>query len=377
MVSSYRAQISDREQYYLINSRADTSLPSLFHERELAWVVDDIAGLIEEVSATPSKPMLDTTRFGNLFGTMEPCGVSVIVSQSDSPLRFAVAPFAASIAARNAVILAIVQPGKFFQLLQQYARASLDISAIHVAEMAQDEVDQEQVDHVLVIGKSILILRHCRPRTHIKLSILTIPLDDDQARWSKTLASPKAFYCPVVSGFNLAVIGEGAIAPEKLAELLILAEDKSQHKADMLTAVFVHTANLQAMTSALSKASHESLTRLSSAASSERLKPQIYTLALASTNPADLTTLLTSARSARALLLLETTSLDQVIDAVRKIANINQLAFLNPATPQMQAYFHKWTRSAVFSAESFLPTTPSCEFLLFFSFFAIATQHKP
>lgn len=154
------------------------------------------------------------------------------------------------------------------------------------------------------------------------------------------------------------MIGEGHIAPEKLAQLLVLADDKAQHKADVLTAVFVHAENTSAMTNALAKASTNAPTRLSS--TSTDLKSQLYTLDLASIKPAELVKVLTSARDVRALVVIEASSLDQIIDATRKIGNINQLAFLNPTTPKLEAYFKQWTQSAVFSSREFLPSTPSC-----------------
>jgi len=337
----------------------DTSLSSLFHERELALVVDDISALIEEVQATPHEPQVDKTRFGHLSGKLSPCGVSLVLVHSDSPLRHAVAPFASSIAARNTVILATTENGRFFELFRQHAREYLDASALHVVQMNQDDVDVEQIDHVLVVGKfhaariaasgtkTTPLLMHC--------------LGEDRSKWSALLASPKAFFCPVVGGLNVAVIGEGPIAAEKLAQLLITADDQSQHMADILTTVFVHTENMPAMTSALANTSHKTPFRLNSAVASGGLSSQVYALDLTSTRATDLSKILTSAREARALVLIEATSLDQVIDSARKIGNIKQLALLNPASPGLAAYFERWTQSAIITTEGFLPTTPSCK----------------
>lgn len=192
--------------------------------------------------------------------------------------------------------------------------------------------------------------------------VLTTITDDDRSKWSKVLASPKAFFCPVVDGFNLAVIGEGPIAPEKLAQLLDTANDKSQHRADVLTAVFVHASNTTAISTALEKASDKTTTKLDSTVGLSSLLSLIYTVELASTKPADLAHILALAREARAFLIIEATSLDQIIDCVRKIGKINQLALLNPASPKMATYFQRWTTSAVFSTKGFLPMTPSCKF---------------
>jgi len=165
-----------------------------------------------------------------------------------------------------------------------------------------------------------------------------------------------------VDGLNLAVVGEGPIAPEKLAQLLATTNDRSQHKADVLTAVFVHVENITAISNALRNASDKTTTRLDSTVGLSSLLSLIYTLELASTKPTDLANILTLAREARALLIIEATSLDQIIDSARKIGKINQLALLNPASPKLAAYFQRWTRSAVFSTEGFLPMTPSCKF---------------
>lgn len=133
----------------------------MFHERELAFVVDDISALIKQVETKAAKPEIESTRFGDLSGTLGPCGVSLIVSESDTPLRHAVAPFAASIAARNTVILATTKFPWFFDLFQQRTKASLDASALHVVEVAEDDIDEAHVDHILVIGECELSCLPC------------------------------------------------------------------------------------------------------------------------------------------------------------------------------------------------------------------------
>lgn len=115
--------------------------------------MDDIAGLIEQAEAKPSKLEVGETRFGELSGLSSPCGVSLIVSQSDSALRWAVAPLAASIAARNTVVLATTGSGRFFKLFEQHTGDLMDASAIHIVEAALEEIDESQVDHVLIIGQ--------------------------------------------------------------------------------------------------------------------------------------------------------------------------------------------------------------------------------
>ena len=138
----------------LLTLKPDYGLASITYERELALVVEDIAALIKIANAEPAKPPMTKTRYGNIAEVLLPRGVSMIASRSDNPLRFAIAPLAASIAARNTIVLIVLEPSKFVNVLRSCARKYLDSLAIHIEQVNDLKIEIDTVDHILVIGES-------------------------------------------------------------------------------------------------------------------------------------------------------------------------------------------------------------------------------
>ena len=100
-----------------------------------------------------SKPNLARdTHFGSLKTSLQPLGVSLILSTSQNPLRFAFSPLAASIAARNAAILATTRPDRLFELFQREVSKYMDTFIVQVTSARPSDVKAEDLDHILIIG---------------------------------------------------------------------------------------------------------------------------------------------------------------------------------------------------------------------------------
>jgi len=83
----------------------------------------------------------------------QPCGVSLIIANSDQILRHGIAALSASIAARNTVALASSKPNSLLSKLQKEAFNHLDVSSIHILSEPVSEFQPEECDHVLIPGK--------------------------------------------------------------------------------------------------------------------------------------------------------------------------------------------------------------------------------
>ena len=129
------------------------SQPRILIEQEFALVIDDIAAHLSYVKAKDAVGTSQGTRFGNLSIYSQPCGVSLIISNSQYILRHAIAPLASSIAANNVVILASTKPSKAFSRLQREASKHLDTSTIHIVSDIIDAIQPEKFDRVLILGK--------------------------------------------------------------------------------------------------------------------------------------------------------------------------------------------------------------------------------
>jgi hypothetical protein len=87
----------------------------------------------------------------------QPCGVSLIVSAAPNVIRYGLAPFAASIAANNVVILAttLSQDNPFISCLQREWHKYLDASSLFLFPGAQPaDIRSDKIDHISIFGTS-------------------------------------------------------------------------------------------------------------------------------------------------------------------------------------------------------------------------------
>lgn len=133
--------------------RIEFSLPVASYEREYTLVLQDVAShylSAVEASTSPQRTTGGTPSLRSL-----PVGVSLIITNSTNPFRFALAPLASSIAACNTVILATEsKTSKFFTLLIEKAELYLDCQSIHIVQGLdlQDSIVNE-VDHICILGE--------------------------------------------------------------------------------------------------------------------------------------------------------------------------------------------------------------------------------
>jgi hypothetical protein len=80
--------------------------------------------------------------------------VSLIITKSENPLRHAIAPLTASIASRNAVVLAVIEDNEVVQVFKDNAAAYLDKFALQLVSLDGDDVPLlPPDDHVLICGE--------------------------------------------------------------------------------------------------------------------------------------------------------------------------------------------------------------------------------
>lgn len=94
-----------------------------------------------------------------------PVGVSLVVSHSANPLRYALAPLAASIAAGNTVILATESEcSLFFRLLSEKIGQYLDTQSVHVIlDLNLEDSIFSEVDHIFILGEHKKLRRSLSP----------------------------------------------------------------------------------------------------------------------------------------------------------------------------------------------------------------------
>lgn len=122
--------------------------------------MEDIGALILSLEA-PTTPAIGKSHFGTFTTSLRPRGVSLILSTSKNPLRFVLAPLAASIAARNVVILGTTRLDKFWSLIEQKVLTHLDTFAIQVVVATLSDISPEHFDQIYIIGKASTLLKLC------------------------------------------------------------------------------------------------------------------------------------------------------------------------------------------------------------------------
>jgi acyl-CoA reductase-like NAD-dependent aldehyde dehydrogenase len=127
------------------------------YEKELALLVGDINQHISNVRGASNGSRNKSTHLGELQVTDQPAGVSLILTGLDNPIRYMVAPLAASIAAGNVTILATAagKQDRLISLLLRQWSTYLDRDCIFlVPEFEITELETDSVDIITIFGTS-------------------------------------------------------------------------------------------------------------------------------------------------------------------------------------------------------------------------------
>ncbi|KAJ9617554.1 hypothetical protein H2204_013685 [Knufia peltigerae] len=333
----YRMLLENREDLLEVCNR-DFSHEPIFWEREFASLVEDIGALILSLEA-PTTPAIGKSHFGTFTTSLRPRGVSLILSTSKNPLRFVLAPLAASIAARNVVILGTTRLDKFWGLIEQKVLTHLDTFAIQVVVATLSDISPEHFDQIYIIAE-----------------------DEDREKYSELIKLPHVSWHQASGAFKVAVVDGGPLNVSSCA-----SEISTKH--DQLTSVIVQDEHFNSLCDAICKcmvnAGSNTKTLSLDLPKCRRLTSIFYTMdwmgsATQSSTP-DLHFLLQTAQRAGAVLLLKSSSLEQCLDSLCQMSNIAQATLLNPRSKEHERYFQDWARSTVVAFRSIPSSVPEGE----------------
>ncbi|CAK7210482.1 hypothetical protein SEUCBS140593_000839 [Sporothrix eucalyptigena] len=307
-------------------------------ERELAIVQLDIVAHLKSLNV--KNKTLNKKSSKKLSAISKtPRGVSLIITKSENPLRHAIAPLAASIASRNAVVLAVIEDNDVVQLFKDNAAAHLDKFALQLVSLDGGDVPSlPPYDHVLIC-------------------------DELPDRWSKFLAStvPSTFLS-TIAGYSLVIVPEGLVRGPDVAHLVVNARSGIR-PFDGVDAVFVHQASFDAVMNLVSTDGG------SFVASRDNKAPpgltQVSGTVLAwhpgqqSFSGVGVENAIAVARQRSALLLINSSSTEEIVDSINKLENVAQLTVIGAPNDKATAdYIEQWTSSARFSTSSIPMVTP-------------------
>lgn len=147
---------------------------------------------------------------------------------------------------------------------------------------------------------------------------------------------------------NLILIGDGPLDLRKAAQHILCVSRSSRllyHGADV---VLIHKSHFQALSDAvctLSVSKH-------GAENGKTIRPAFHIIDDFKDNTAQEEAIVASRRRGETS-LVKINSLDQAIDATRRLSDLNYLAFLNPKSEQESKYIFKWTRASFYSPGKF------------------------
>jgi hypothetical protein len=134
---------------------SDQSVPAKLFEKEVAILVKEIHSHITKIKQKSGKRSVRSVNCNELVVEERPRGVSLILSNSQNFLRFALGPLAASIAANNVVILATVagpENAAISHLKQEWSRYLSSETVFFIPGINIAEVKVDYVDHVAIFG---------------------------------------------------------------------------------------------------------------------------------------------------------------------------------------------------------------------------------
>lgn len=336
-------------------SSTDFSPGPLFWEKELATLVDDIGALILSIEAQANPTAPQDTHFGKITTFAQPCGVSLILSTSRNPLRLALAPLAASIAARNVVVLSTTNRDGFWALLEQKAADYLDTFAIQVVGATVSEIRPEKFDQIHIIGESPTACRFAWIYGRV-LSTDSSAEEDDKQKYSELCQFSHVNWHPASGSFNVAVVDDGPLDVARCAHEI-------SSNLPNLTAIMIEKGHFQSLCDALCKSirrdSSQTETPTLDLPNGHHLTSIVYTVdwtgSAAVYSAADVQSMLQSAQRAGAVLMIKLSSMEQCLDVLRHTARIAQASLLNPKSREHERYFQDWTQSSTV-AFGFIPS---------------------
>lgn len=135
---------------------SEHSKPTILYEHEFAILMQHLARLIATVQEATSRGQ-SHLQSGQVSTTMIPSGISLIISNTDNPIRFGLVPFAASIAAGNTVVLAHSIGDKALDLLRSNMARHLDNDALHIVSLKKSSPKWDAFGHILICGMLLFI----------------------------------------------------------------------------------------------------------------------------------------------------------------------------------------------------------------------------
>ena len=138
------------------NEMSEHSKPTILYEHEFAILMQHLARFVATVQEATSRGQ-SHLQSGQVSTTSIPSGISLIISNSDNPIRFGLVPFAASIAAGNTVVLAHSTGDKALELLQSKLARHLDNDALHIVALEKSRPRWDRFGHILICGTLIFI----------------------------------------------------------------------------------------------------------------------------------------------------------------------------------------------------------------------------
>lgn len=339
-------------------------IPIASYEREYTVALQDIAfhylNIVE--ASTSSEPRLPRTASLRSI----PLGVSLILTKSNNPFRYALAPLAASIAAGNTVVLATSsKSSRFFTLLSEIAGLYLDSHAIHIIQgLALGDPIFNEVDHVYILGE-------CSCEVLFSNLSLIDSTDEQQRPYSDILCSHSAAFHSTVSGFNIVVVDEGGKTASEETQKIYRSYMLPRLAPERLDAVCIQHRDSQTFAESFSKTfkkrnpdpefDPEKLTELGIVAfAGNSYKAELSNLVQSSTrSKSAIVDAIRAADRAGVLLVLLYTSFEQVMDGISGLGIPPlQVALLAPASDSHVRYVEKWTRSKAFSVGSIRSVIP-------------------
>jgi len=101
----YQLVLSERSAIISALAQGDAKLSSAY-EYEIGLLVRDIHLHIANIENAVAFEHVESSQLGSLRAIQRPCGVNMLISGYTNPIRFALGPLAASLAAGNVTILA-------------------------------------------------------------------------------------------------------------------------------------------------------------------------------------------------------------------------------------------------------------------------------
>jgi hypothetical protein len=124
--------------------------------------VREIQNHITKIKQKSEKKPGRSTKCDKIVVEERPRGVSLIISNSQNFLRFALGPLAASIAANNVVVLATVagpENALISHFRQEWSKYLTSETVFFVPGISITEIKVDQIDHVAIFGRCYFTTR--------------------------------------------------------------------------------------------------------------------------------------------------------------------------------------------------------------------------